>query len=374
MSAENELSLVKKAFEEFILTSKKLEQAYDSLKDEANRLSVYLANIIENVGSALLVFNDQRQLVMWNRQAEALMPFLAKRKSPLNLTELPSPLPCDLQYVLENEKRFHEYCQGANGNQKWYEIVCSDFKDSRGQQLGTIITVSDKTDFKSLQLKTQREDRLRVMGEFAAEVAHEIRNPLASIELMMQMLAEDVADVRGAPELIGRIRSATGIINNIVTNILLYTKNIQPEKTEVDLEKCLQQAEYTAINLVVKKSVKIERKIALKTVTADFDLLVQCLANLLLNAAQAVTENKGLITITSASAAGGRSVITISDNGTGIPEDIQDKVFMPFFTTRNSGTGLGLAMVKRVVEAHDGIIELSSSSRGTVFSLFFPLE
>lgn len=373
MSAENELSLVKQAFEEFILTSKNLEQAYEALKDEANRLSVYLANVIENVGSALLVFNDASQLVMWNRQAESIMPVLQGQKAPIKLTDLPAPMPFDLEEILAKERRFHEYSQGSNGNQRWFELVRSDFKDSRGRQLGTIVTITDKTDLKSLQIKSQREDRLRIMGEFAAEVAHEIRNPLASIELMLQMLADDLGEVPSAVGLIGRIRSSTGTINHIVSNILLYTKHIQPEKIPVDLEKCLQQAENTAINLIIRKSVSIEHQLAVKKVEADFELLAQCLANLILNAAQAVAHNDGRITVSSA-VVDGRLSVSVADNGPGIPEEIREKVFMPFFTTRNSGTGLGLAMVKRVIEAHEGTIELKSSSGGTVFSLFFPLE
>lgn len=374
MSAENELSLVKKAFEEFILTSKNLEQAYDTLKDEANRLAVYLANVIENVGSALLVFNDSDRLVMWNRLAESIMPVLQGQQAPLILADLPAPLPFDLDEILTQERRFHEYSQGGNGSRRWFELVRSDFKDSRGRRLGTIVTITDKTDLKTLQIKTQREDRLRIMGEFAAEVAHEIRNPLASIELMLQMLAEDLGADISAVNLIGRIRSATGTINHIVSNILLYTKHIQPEKTRVDLEKCLHQAENTAINLIIRKSVEIEYRLAEKNVTADFELLAQCLANLILNAAQAVADREGKIVVSSSPAPDGRIKVSVADNGPGIPEEIRDKVFMPFFTTRNSGTGLGLAMVKRVIEAHDGVIELNSSAAGTVFSLLFPLE
>ncbi len=374
MSAENELSLVKKAFEEFILTSKNLEQAYDTLKDEANRLAVYLANVIENVGSALLVFNDSGRLVMWNRLAENIMPVLQGQKAPLKLADLPAPLPFDLDEILTQERRFHEYSQGSNGNQRWFELVRSDFKDSRGRQLGTIVTITDKTDLKTLQIKSQREDRLRIMGEFAAEVAHEIRNPLASIELMLQMLADDLGEDLSAVNLIGRIRSATGTINHIVSNILLYTKHIQPEKTRVDLGKCLHQAENTAINLIIRKSVEIEYRLAEKNVSADFELLAQCLANLILNAAQAVADREGRIVVSSSPAPDGRIKVSVADNGPGIPEEIRDKVFLPFFTTRNSGTGLGLAMVKRVIEAHDGAIELNSIPGGTVFSLFFPLE
>ena len=210
------------------------------------------------------------------------------------------------------------------------------------------------------------------MGELAAEVAHEIRNPLGSIELMVTLLQEDAEGNERSSDLLARIRTSVDNMNHIVTNILLYTKELQPDRSEFSIGELFGAAESIALNTIIKKQVKIEKNLGDIVLHADFELLKQSLANVLINAAQAVPQG-GLIRIETEDEKG-MLRIKIQDNGPGISDAIKDKIFNPFFTTKNTGTGLGLAMVKRVVEAHAGTIFFESDEKGTLFIFEIPLK
>jgi signal transduction histidine kinase len=138
------------------------------------------------------------------------------------------------------------------------------------------------------------------------------------------------------------------------------------------VEKLLTDAESIALNTITKKQVIVEKNIAPTLLTADFELLKQSLANILINAAQAAPI-QGRISIETQEKKD-RLLIKITDNGAGIPEEIKEKIFKPFFTTKTTGTGLGLAMVKRVIEAHAGNIFFQSGPKGTLFIIEIPLK
>lgn len=370
---KEELEKLKKTFEEFITMSSQLQHSYERLQDESQRLSLYLSNILENMNSAILVFDNQFNLNLWNGITTIYFPQLIKKKAPVPLTELNSQAIMNLDGILKGKEKLVELQveMGIEKTRKWLEIDSSDFINTKREKTGYLVVINDKTELKKLQLKSQQEDRLRVMGELAAEVAHEIRNPLGSIELMVTLLQEDLERDVKHKEILSRIRTSVDNMNHTVTNILLYTKEIHPDKSEFALQELIEQAEHIATNNIVKKQINLEKRLDEFVIDADLELLKQCVANILINAAQAV-EFKGNITITS-QVKNNTLKLLIRDNGCGIPEDMKDKVFKPFFTTKNTGTGLGLAMVKRVVEAHSGQVYFESEDSGTTFIIQLPI-
>ncbi len=375
MSDKEELDALKKTFEDFIQTSAQLQQSYEVLKEESHRLSLYLSNILENMSSAVLVFDNGFQLTLWNGMTRIYFPHLEGKSPPVSLEELiggDGGSRIDIRGILEGKEKLNELETEVNGEKKWVEIDSSDFIDYKLEKIGYLLVIHDKTEFKKLQIKSQQEDRLRVMGELAAEVAHEIRNPLGSIELMVTLLGEDVKGNERSSDLLSRIRTSVDNMNHIVTNILLFTKELQPERSEFLLEELLGAAESIALNTIVKNEVKVEKDLGDISLTADFELLKQSIANVLINAAQAVPRG-GKIRI---DAENEKEILRlkIRDNGPGIPDAIGDKIFKPFFTTKNTGTGLGLAMVQRVVESHGGSIFFESDAKGTLFIFEIPLK
>lgn len=374
MSDKEELEVLKKTFEDFIQTSSQLQQSYELLKEESQRLSLYLSNILENMRSAVMVFDTQFRLILWNGISRIYFPPLKDRRPPVDLETLNAAGPSmfNIREVLESKNQPVEIETELNGEKTWLEIDSSDFIDNKQAKIGYLLVIHDKTEFKKLQLRSRQEERLRVMGELAAEMAHEIRNPLGSIELMVTLLQEDAEGSERSSELLSRIRTSVDNMNHIVTNILLYTKELQLEKSEFMVAQLFEAAESIALKTIVKKQVTVEKDLPELSVTADFELLKQSIANIMINAAQAAPEH-GNIRIGAETAIHSLR-LKIKDNGPGIPADAADKIFKPFFTTKNTGTGLGLAMVQRVVEAHAGNIFFESDADGTLFIVEIPLK
>jgi signal transduction histidine kinase len=377
MSDKEELEKLKKTFEEFITTSAQLERSFELLKEQSQLLSLYLSNILENMNSAIMVFDNRFDLNLWNGETRRYFPMLTGKNPPVSLEELcnGNDSLIDIGAVLKRDKNRDDLVEmnvQIDGTSVWLEIHSSDFINNKREKTGYLVVINDKTEFKKLQLKSQQEDRLRVMGELAAEVAHEIRNPLGSIELMVTMLEEDLKEHETHRDILSRIRTSVDNMNHTVTNILLYTREIHLNRSEFQVEEWISQAESIALNLIVKKQVIVEKRIENIRINADLELVKQCIANILINAAQAV-ETGGRIQI-DASLDKEMLLLKIKDNGCGIPEDAKDKIFKPFFTTKNTGTGLGLAMVKRVIEAHSGKIYFEPASPGTIFVIEIPVK
>ncbi len=376
MSDKEDLKLLKKTFEEFIKSSTELQQSYEALKERSSRLSLFLSNILDNIKSAILVIDHADNLLLWNHPANLFFPILDGQEAPFALNHLSSEGGIDLKTIMTDEREVIEIeipsSDSRESESRWYEIQSTDFINSKREKIGYIVMINDKTELKQLQIKSQQEDRLRVMGELAAEVAHEIRNPLGSIELMVSLLQEDASSDPKQGEILKRIRSSVNSMNHTVTNILLYTRDIKLKKSEFDVHDLFEESKNLALMTIMKKQVEMKISEDNYKMTADFELLRQSIGNVILNAAEAV-EPGGQIHL-KARTDDDRIKIEIEDNGSGIPEEVQDKVFHPFFTTKNTGTGLGLAMVKRIVQAHNGRIDLESSANGTLFIFSFPIK
>ncbi len=220
--------------------------------------------------------------------------------------------------------------------------------------------------------QVKRADRLSAIGQLAAGLAHEIRNPLASIDGAAEVL--EVADNR--PELrketVSIIRKECSRLNRLLTSLLDFARPRRPEWREVDLSKVLD----SVIDLVshsAGKGIRFHKETArsVPRLLGDEEQLTQVLLNLTLNAAQAMPEG-GDIRLAATQEDDG-IVIQIRDEGAGIPEEHLDKIFDPFFTTKDTGTGLGLSVVHQIVTQHGGTVSVARNhDKGTTFRLFFP--
>ena len=222
----------------------------------------------------------------------------------------------------------------------------------------------------------ERKSRLAALGEMAAGMAHEIRNPLGGVQLYASLLAKDVEDRPDSLKWVKKINSAVLGMNQIVTDMLTFTQNQSCEKTELNLTGMIAEVVDLAAPQAHQKDTRIiidcDRDVI---VNADLNMLHRILLNLTLNAIGAVSDN-GVVVVKGRHYKSDRySVrIEVSDNGSGIPGDVISKIFNPFFTTRDTGTGLGLAIVHRLVECHDGIITASNNqkTKGAIFTVLLP--
>ena len=247
-----------------------------------------------------------------------------------------------------------------------YSEVTDRLQHSHDQLQQTVESLRGELTEKNREL--ERRNRLAALGEMAAGMAHEIRNPLGGIQLYASMLAKDVADKPDSFLLVGKISAGVKRLESLVSQVLHFTREITANLTEIDLSVAVEQAVDLARGTIDARGLNCEVDgPASLTVSADSMLIGQAVLNLLLNAADATPAGgKVLVRFHAAvDVAGARQFhVIVQDSGPGIPGAILDRIFNPFFTTKDTGTGLGLAIVHRVVEAHDGTIVVTNPPEG----------
>ena len=215
----------------------------------------------------------------------------------------------------------------------------------------------------------ERRNRLAALGEMAAGIAPESRNPLGAIKLYTSLLKADVADRPLAEQTAGKIATAAGRMESIVSQVLYFTREIRANVCACDVAEVIR--EQVDIARARRPDAAIEFVVdgpSAHEASIDANLLSQALLNLLINASDACGE-VGTVSARFGPTKQKKTRITIEDTGPGLPTDVIDKVFHPFFTTKDHGTGLGLAIVHRIVEAHEGAIEARNGKRGAIFEL-----
>ena len=219
-------------------------------------------------------------------------------------------------------------------------------------------------------------ERLAALGELSASIAHEVRNPLGVIFNSVGSLRRILKAEGDVALLLDIVGEEADRLNRMVGDLLDYSRPVQPALQPVPLRPLLEEALSAARKQMGAAADQVRARLQVSgdatTVRADERLLRQALVNLFLNAYQAMPRG-GQLEVQAALANGAAEII-INDTGPGIPAEIADRVFLPFFTTKATGTGLGLAVVKRIVEGHGGAIRLGSTSAGAEFRLRLPLD
>jgi len=266
----------------------------------------------------------------------------------------------------------------VRGEQKVLLIALSKVEGDGAMAASVVLVVYDVTHFREYQRKANRKERLSELGDLAAGVAHEIRNPLNTISIAAQRLESEFTPRENQDQyraISGQIRSETRRLNEIITRFLALAREerkqyqvVQLDRLLLDVERLLQ-VEGEKIGLAVKVTAEPGLMVA-----ADPDRLREVFLNLFNNTKEALHGRTGDF-IVAASRAGTSAQITVSDTGPGISPELHDKVFAPYFTTKEAGTGLGLATVQRTISALGGEISIDSAiTTGTRFMIILPLK
>jgi signal transduction histidine kinase len=236
---------------------------------------------------------------------------------------------------------------------------------------------------KKLEEQTNLTGRLAAMGEMAVKIAHEIRNPLGSIELFATALRKDLENFGNLKAVAEHISSGVRSINNIISNLLLFIRPQQKAAFQViDIHDFLKDSLFFSSHLIeANDSIDIITSYSSEPlqVLGDSELLKQMCLNIILNAIQAMP-NGGRLTISTRKATGDQKdpnlvEIRFADTGMGIPRKDMVRIFDPFFTTKKRGTGLGLAIVHNIIKLHEGMIDISrSEDGGVVCTVALPLR
>lgn len=262
----------------------------------------------------------------------------------------------------------------------------SHIHDDEGRQVGLTLFFKDLTRVEQMEERERLRDRLATLGEMAAAIAHEVKNPLASIEVMAGVLRRQLTDRPDAMETLGDIIKESKMANAIVVEVLEFVRPIRLQVERVLLAEVIRDAVGALENGASQVHVHVDPEVP--PLMADPNQLRQLFTNLITNALEAMESTAGdrrveiraaLIPEDAEPAGAGQPLpaqvrMEVKDNGPGISEDDLERIFSPFFTTKPQGTGLGLSIVRKVVDAHDGIIDATSApGHGTTFRVTLPV-
>lgn len=357
---------------------------------EKEEIKNYLHNILESLGSGVVVVDLGGRITMLNRAVEEMIGVRQGESKGRGFNEIFSPelfshplLCADALGAVEEPTEIEAEYHPAVSGTVHLGISISPLRDSSGERKGTVLALQDITQMKRLEEQAHRTDRLAAMGEMAVKIAHEVRNPLGSIELLASLLRKELEGYEGLRELAEHISSGVKSINAIISNMLLFMRPQQrPNLQVIDIHGLLRDSLFFCRHLMHSgDSVRVQMHCAPGILRAkgDLELLKQMALNIILNAMQAMPEG-GTLTISTGRAkalGSGEDVVEIkfADTGVGISRGERGRVFDPFFTTKERGTGLGLAIVHNIVEIHGGTVALDSPgvNQGTTCRVTLPL-
>jgi two-component system sensor histidine kinase PilS (NtrC family) len=365
-----------------------------------DHLETFNRNIIQSLDSGLLTIDFEGKINFFNRTAEKILNLNGGGSKGISLYHL---FPRISEVIEEVKKKG----QGSAPDYRRYETLFINQEGSKvhlgfsisplthpdGSLMGHTLIFQDITKFKEMEEQMKRIDKMAAVGVLAAGMAHEIRNPLASLSGSIQMLKSDLVLDDSQQHLMEITLRESERLNALITDFLLFAQPPQINRIPWELSKLIEET----IDLFIhspsfREGIHILPVRCHETVKAMIDpgQMKQVFWNLLLNAAQAMPNGgeisirveKGKDTLWQRNIARpiqgkGKEWVKmiITDSGNGIPPHEKEKIFEPFFTTKEGGTGLGLSIVHKIIENHNGVIKVESEvGKGSTFMIFFPTE
>jgi PAS domain S-box-containing protein len=259
--------------------------------------------------------------------------------------------------------------RAKDGSFYWVDTTIVPFMDGAGKPRQYLAIRYEITARKQVEAQLQEQAALARLGQLAAMVAHEVRNPLAGLRATLQVIDRRVSEPRDRSAIAAMIQRIDGL-NDKLEDLLLYARPKPPRRQAVDVKTLMRDVVISAQISTGRAEASIPVSGDNVQASADPDMLRAALLNLTLNACQVAPNKEVEVRI---AACDGVCRIGVYDRGPGIPPEIRDRIFEPFFTTRVNGTGLGLAIVKRLMELQDGTVELSDrDGGGTVAEITIP--
>ena len=350
------------------------EQALAFASRALEKMRLDSESVVQNLGSGLLTLDRQGSIVHVNRVAERMLDIEGRgvRGKPA-VSALPPGAGPLVQVLLSGLSR------GEPVRREEVELTLRDGKfpvgvgvsllaNAKGEPTGVVGLFQDLTEVRRQDLLQRRRDRLAAVGELAAGIAHEIRNSVLPISGSVQILAQEVALNEDQARLFEVIERETENVERFVGELLNYTRTDALRPVALDLRTVAEEAAVTQ-ELSRKGGARIRVEGAAAPARAGADQIRQAVRNLVLNASDAAGP-EGTVVIRTGTGEDGRAWIEVEDDGPGVSAAERDLIFQPFYTNKPGGTGLGLPRVPRIVEDHDGALELvSEPGKGARFRI-----
>lgn len=365
-----------------------LRQRFEELAD----LKSYTDNILASVKTGIITVDLDGRVVTLNPAAELLTGFFAGEAAGRYCTEVFRDSPAIGEILMETLANRADgpgiplTLKRRNGALVPVEFRVAPLKGADGKDLGVVGVLRDLTVVRELQRQLERSDRLAAVGTLAAGLAHEIKNPLTSLVTFTRHLTRRFDDANFRERFQNIVPRELERINRIVERLLELSRPGRLTPAPVHVPALLDRAVDLYTHRIEAQGVRVTRQYAatLVPVSADEDQLYRAFVNLVANALDAMERGGRLLLragwsderepdLSGRLGAGPRLRVEVTDTGAGIAPDTMDRIFTPFFSTKEGGTGLGLALTHKIIEDHGGSIMVRSSPNGTTFRILLPL-
>jgi len=364
-----------------------------------NQLEAFNRNIIQSLDSGLLTIDLSGNINFLNRTAEKILNRNEEELNDTSIYDLFSNISRMIEQAKQNESAFsHDYqryetlLSNHDGKKMYLGFSISPLTDPEGSLIGHTLIFQDITKFKEMEEEMKRVDKMAAVGVLAAGMAHEIRNPLASLSGSIQLLKSELSLDDHQQHLMEISLRESERLNALITDFLLFAQPPQSRKILYPIRRILEET----IDLFTHSpsfhdGIHIRRPSSREEVHAsvDPDQMKQVFWNLFINASQSMSNGGEIrVQLGKGNGWGGTALplspqlggkewakISIIDSGIGMAQEEKEKIFEPFFTTKENGTGLGLSIVHKIIENHNGLIRVESElGRGSSFIIYLPAD
>lgn len=370
---ETQVGFIVGTFHELVAKLKEKEKELQDLRERAEEradvVESYNEYILQSVPSGVISLDQDYTITKVNAAAEKILGLRAEDaigryyksvfREPLNtvLDGRTSIQRGEVQYTSDSGRAAH------------LGLTITPLLNEAGQAIGQLMVFTDLTELKALEAQAELRHRLSSLGEMAAGMAHELRNPMAVIAGYMKILSRK-ADL-SLVHVVDSVATEVAVMDRIITDFLYFARPTELNLSPVDLDQLIRKC--VAVIAGDRKDIRVQVNTeGIPPVTGDEILLRQAFTNLIQNAVDAMPQGGDMAL--GFTRAGDVLEISVSDSGHGISETIRDKIFLPFYTTKDRGTGLGLAIAHTIVMSHRGSVAVESGERGTTFTVTLPLE
>lgn len=316
--------------------------------------------LIENIPVGLMAFDSQKKLVFQNQ--------ILNEKMKLNTHSM--------QDLIELSQKSHmpeiSYYNSEISDKRYYQLESASYFDADVDQNINLYLVKDTTEMRLLQDQVRHKEKMAAVGQLAAGIAHEIRNPLAGISGSIELLSQDAKNPDDQ-KLMKIILKEIDRLNNLITDFLDYSKPETNPDQKIDLALILDEVlQNIKLSPTTPQNLNYQIQIQSCYILGFSDKLKQVFLNIIVNAIQAMKDQTNPVLKIKTEQSENHIIVEVQDNGAGMSAETQKRIFEPFYTTKSKGTGLGLAITHKVIESHSAEVKIESTlGQGTQFKIIF---
>lgn len=363
--------------------------------DTTDTLTDILNQALDCVSKGIMIQDINRRVVFFNHACEEITKWsranvLGKDCGDIFLCHTSTGM-CLTEKFCPGMEIFHGgLSQGSrellirrgDGTESWVKMSVSPIKNTEGKETHIVSIIEDISNIKRFSDEVLRSKTLSTLGAFAAELAHEVKNPLNAMNIQMTVLEREIHDIKKLGgrekkellEIVTIVQKEVSRLSGFVEECLHFSKTGELNKRSVDVGDILNEVVSLLLPQAQLQGIQIEYVIknTLPEIMIDRDKIKQAILNILINGIEAMPDGGTLLV--SAEYLEHEVLISCQDTGPGISDEIKDKIFHLFYTTKDGGTGIGLSFAQNIVQAHGGIIRLETSARGSNFAVALPIS